>query len=278
VLHVVRHAQGFHNVNQEYRDIVNLDARLTELGVEQCRQLANRIRQADPNSPLASLASSLQLVVTSPLTRCIQTALLSLRDVLSCSSRDNTIPVLAHELIRETVNYNCDRRRHVNELTNEFGHHVDFSEMDDGTNVHDPIWESYVQDLGDDETYTDHRESGELHVVAERGRRFFEWLAKRPEEHVLICSHAAFLRCLWNFGLSEEVPLQPPQTLDKREDPAKNHPVVEFIGGELFEGSLRRDYENCELRSMVIAFPNNSQAFNLLGVHDYMLTSNTKWL
>ena len=40
ILHVVRHAQGTHNVDQKYRDPRNHDARLTGFGAQQCEALS----------------------------------------------------------------------------------------------------------------------------------------------------------------------------------------------------------------------------------------------
>ena len=48
VLHIVRHAEGTHNVNRAYREIENLDARLTPLGEEQCLRLSDRRRKLPP--------------------------------------------------------------------------------------------------------------------------------------------------------------------------------------------------------------------------------------
>ena len=239
-LHVIRHAEGTHNVNQEYRDARNLDARLTDKGEDQCRALAARLEDGDPDLFEA------QLVVTSPMTRCIQTTLLTLDPVL----RQNTnLPVLANELIRETVNYNCDRRRDISEISNEFGR-VDCSLIDHNV---DPIWARYEERLGSATECTRHRESSQLYKVAERARRFFEWLETRPEEKVIICSHRAYLRCLWNFGRPEGVPYQPEQYLDDRDEP-KDVPVVRYRGDETFQAAMMRDYDNCELRSMIVAF------------------------
>lgn len=74
VVHIVRHAQGTHNINRKFRDEINLYARLTDTGVEQCQRLAKRIRDAR-DSPLTRLRNNTQLIVTSPLARCIQTSL-----------------------------------------------------------------------------------------------------------------------------------------------------------------------------------------------------------
>jgi len=259
-LHFIRHAQGTHNVNKEYRAMEHLDARLTDKGQQQCRALAATIPHERP------YLFQTELVVTSPLTRCIQTALLSLEPVLHHSSKrgggEDKLPVVANEMVRETVNYNCDRRRSIAELAKEHPA-VDFSHLE---TEHDPVWEHYEARLGDHQAYPGHRESAELHVVADRGRQFFAWLAQRPEQRVVVCSHAAFLRCLWNYGHAPTVPLQPLQHLDTRNavvtddadasgggTSASNEPVVRYMDPEHGD-SLKADFENCELRSMLVAF------------------------
>jgi broad specificity phosphatase PhoE len=250
VVHFVRHSEGTHNVNKEYQAILNLDARLTEKGQEQCRSLADEIRQAATATNLSHLSESAQLVVTSPLTRCIQTALLSFPMLA-----ERQVPFVAHPGVRETVNYNCDRRRNVKDIQQDFGKDVvDFTHV---PTDHDDVWESYEKRLGCHETWSDPRESAEIYAAAERGRGFMEWLQTRPEEHVVVCSHRAFLRCFWNFGVNgEAVPFLPPQALDNRQaEDATDVPVVRYCGDQDgFAESLQRCYDNCELRSLVVAF------------------------
>lgn len=254
-VHYLRHAQGAHNVNKEYRSSRNIDARLTEVGLEQCRALAEQIRTAPDGSPLSALLQHAQLCVTSPLTRCIQTTLCSLEPLLFDGEQGATdpevkVPVVAHESIRETVNYNCDRRRHIDEIVRDFPR-VDLSQIQP---QHDALWEQYLERLGCAESYPHHRESAEIHKVADRGRAFLRWLSQRPEDHIVVCSHAAFSRCLWNFGQVGHVPLLPSQDLDVRPPGAKNPPIVQYCGPMDFEESIRADYDNCELRSMLFAF------------------------
>ena len=68
IVHMVRHAEGTHNVNEDYRSEQQLDARLTEKGVQQCEELAKqRWNSRDTTN----------VVITSTMTRCLQTALLS---------------------------------------------------------------------------------------------------------------------------------------------------------------------------------------------------------
>lgn len=166
VLHVVRHAQGVHNINKNYRDEIFLDARLTELGRQQSEKLAQKV-----------LNLSIDLIVTSPMTRCIQTLMYSFphvlgqRRLLLSSSSAMSIPFIAHEALREAVNFKCDQRRPISELEAEFGDRLDFSVC---PNDEDFIWNEYETRYG--RNYQDHRESAELHLLAERGRQFLYWL------------------------------------------------------------------------------------------------------
>lgn len=197
-IHLVRHAEGTHNVGRAYRDPAHLDARLTSLGEAQCADLASRC------SP--EMLSSIELVVTSPLTRCVQTSLLSFPALAS----DQAVPFVAHEEIRETVNYVCDQRRAISELRVEFPR-VDFSLC---CHERDPIWEQYVARVGGTADYTTARESAELCAVAERGRRFLCWLKLQPQRVVAVSSHSAFLRCFFSWGQAGGVPHAPDQKLD----------------------------------------------------------------
>jgi broad specificity phosphatase PhoE len=233
-VHIVRHAQGTHNVKKEYRDIRNLDARLTDHGKQQCANLAAK-------SP--TLVSEDAVVVSSPLTRCIQTSL---------HSFPHLERFLAHENIRETVNYACDRRRVISEIQSDHPE-IDFSHVDDH---HDAIWEYYDDLLGKD--HHRERESAQLYKVAERARTFLQWLEKRPEEEIVLCSHEAFLRCILNWGQEGGVPFMPKQHLDDRGENAEDVALFRYCGDVEFEEYMRSVYNNCELRSFLMTFPSRS--------------------
>lgn len=244
--HIVRHAEGTHNVNKEYKDIINLDARLTDKGKDQCSALAQKLLQESH-----PLLKATDLVVTSPLTRCLETALYSFPTIAA----NDQIPFVAQESIRETVNYACDRRRNISELEPHFQERVCFRQI---THDHDQVWESYEQRLGSSEEFDSHRESAELHVVADRAREFFVWVQQRPEQEIIVCTHSAFLRAFKNWGQSGGVPQLMEQSLDQRSPaPEEESPVVQYCGDEDFETFMRSDYQNCELRSFVGAFPNS---------------------
>ncbi len=250
ILHVCRHAEGAHNVNQEYRSIANLDARLTPKGYAQCDALAQRLITENFRGIRSHPCDDL-LLVSSPLTRCLQTTQRSFAPLWE--NHKLHLSIVAHESIRETVNYNCDRRRTISEIDREFNgkgkNIVDFSFIETD---HDDLWEAYEKRLGSADAYTSHRESAELYRVAERGRQFFHWLSQRPESVVILCSHAAFLRCIWNYGQNGGVPRLMPQVLDDRLEKSA-YPLFRFEHPAV-EDFMRRDFENCELRPVVLSF------------------------
>jgi hypothetical protein len=120
-------SQGFHNLVGEPELLEKnsghkyWDARLTPAGEVQCAQLKESIRGDNVWSFKKPL--NLDLVVVSPLTRCLQTATLS----LGRADDPQAPPFVATELCRERVGpYMCDGRRKLSELKDEFPG-VDFS-------------------------------------------------------------------------------------------------------------------------------------------------------
>jgi len=95
LVHCVRHAQGWHNI--QGHDPTLFDPRLTPLGREQCRALRESFKGRE---------SKIALIVTSPLCRTIQTALLAFYPEATgeiCSSR-----ILALPEAQETSPLPCD--------------------------------------------------------------------------------------------------------------------------------------------------------------------------
>lgn len=70
-VHFIRHGESTHNVNKNYHDIANLDARLTDKGKEQCRAVAKRVAKCRIGTVHHDIYTRADLLVTSPLTRCI---------------------------------------------------------------------------------------------------------------------------------------------------------------------------------------------------------------
>mmetsp|Transcript_1595 Transcript_1595/g.5021 ORF Transcript_1595/g.5021 Transcript_1595/m.5021 type:complete len:414 (-) Transcript_1595:102-1343(-) len=250
-LHFLRHAEGTHNVSREYNDPKHKDARLTDFGIQQCEKLA----KAQPLLLESKSSKKKMTVATSPMTRCVQTARL-------CFDKEShmiTEKYVALEELRETVNYQCDIRRTTSELKEEFGASVDFSRMDN--DEEDPLWQYWIERCGSEEEHTMHRESASLYKCADRARKFFEWVVEKKadtEEEIIVSSHSAFLRCVFNYGHTQEKFEYhmggSEQVFDDREDKTNNVKVVQYLpeDGDAFEEYMRRDYENCELRSAVL--------------------------
>ncbi|KAL1534432.1 phosphoglycerate mutase-like protein 1 isoform X1 [Salvia divinorum] len=226
-IHLVRHAQGIHNVDgdKNYKAFMSpeyFDAHLTQLGWQQVDNLRKHVHSS-------GLIKSIDLVVTSPLLRTMQTAVgvfggeaySDKMDILplmvenagnsdhpAISSLDCP-PIVAVELCREHLGVHpCDKRRSISEYRSLFPG-VDFSliESDD-----DVLWKADVRETKDE--------------VAARGMNFMNWLFTRKEKEIAIVTHSGFLfHTLAAFGND-------------------CHPLV--------KNEISSHFANCELRSMVI--------------------------
>ncbi|KAI3920056.1 hypothetical protein MKW98_001312 [Papaver atlanticum] len=226
-LHLVRHAQGFHNVEGEknhdaYLSEELFDAQLTPLGWQQVDNLRKHITEC-------GIDKKVELVIVSPLLRTMQTAVgafgggdyADAMDVTplmvanggnsnrSAVSSLNTPPFLAVELCREHLGVHpCDRRRGVGEYRTIFPA-IDFSLIE---NEEDVLWKADV------------READES--LAARGMKFINWLWTRKEKEIAVVTHSGFLfHTLSAFGKD-------------------CHPTV--------QQEICKHFVNCELRSVVI--------------------------
>ena len=321
LVYIIRHAEGTHNIRGDYKSVENFDARLTPLGESQCKKLCNELLQLKKevvaaedivdregsfeggrryqgdfrSQGLEYLMSNTDLgeeddgrdvcVVVSPLTRCIQTALLSFDFLTPAPTQrkqgddnsGNTVPFFGLEALRETVNYQCDRRRRISEISDEFPQ-IDFSFCRDDE---DTIWMSYRQreeeeaknfSSASDVSETAATglkscvESAELNAVADRGRQAIEFLQSLPQSKIVVCTHSAYLRCILNWGQTGGVPRMFEQKLDNREDPTRQDKLFDYCykmdDGSVeqtserhrasFEEYMRKDYDNAEVRSFCL--------------------------
>mmetsp|Transcript_19399 Transcript_19399/g.42373 ORF Transcript_19399/g.42373 Transcript_19399/m.42373 type:complete len:332 (+) Transcript_19399:64-1059(+) len=237
-IHFIRHAEGYHNVEtaktgsnscliaktdpQKHR---LWDAKLTPKGIAQAEELREYLTKRPSGG---RSFTSFDLIVVSPLTRTLETALhifgrprqpgvpAFLDDgkapVNSPEHRDGVFVPAPRMLVREECRerwgeYVCDGRRPIREIIKEF-ENFDFSEL------------SY----DDDVFWSDKREPDD--DCCARALAFLEWLNKRPEKCIAVVTHSSFLRHLFSqFGGS--------LAQDDKE-------------------TLQRLAGNCELRSVVM--------------------------
>ncbi|CAN1827426.1 Phosphoglycerate mutase-like protein 1 [Linum perenne] len=226
-IHLVRHAQGVHNVEGDknykaYMSAQYFDAELTPLGWEQVDNLRTHVHAS-------GLLDRIELVITSPLMRTLQTAVGvfgggSYTDRVdglplmvanagnsgrAAISSSNSPPIIAAELCREHFGVHpCDQRRSVSDYQFLFPA-IDFSliETDEDT-----VWKPDVRETTEE--------------LAARGLKFLNWLWTRSEKEMAIVTHSGFLFHTLNaFGND-------------------CHPLV--------KKEICTRFSNCELRSMVI--------------------------
>ncbi|KAH0469800.1 hypothetical protein IEQ34_001358 [Dendrobium chrysotoxum] len=227
ILHLVRHAQGIHNVEGEknpnaYLSPELFDAHLTPLGWDQADNLRRHVIAC-------GLSKKIDLVITSPLLRTMQTAVgvfggeafvdgvkgkpLMVENAgnsgrRAISSLDG-LPFIAVEACREHLGVHpCDRRRTIREYQTLFPA-VDFSLIESNE---DTLWEPNVREPNEE--------------VAIRGMKFINWLLTRRETEIAVVTHSGFLfHTLNKFGKDF-------------------HPLI--------KDEICKHFGNCELRSMVI--------------------------
>ncbi|XAR62047.1 hypothetical protein NMG60_11016630 [Bertholletia excelsa] len=226
-IHLVRHAQGIHNVEGEkdhsaYLSEELFDAHLTSLGWEQVENLRKHVREC-------GIFKKIELVITSPLLRTMQTAVgvfggedhmegtdaspLMVANAGNSShpaiSSSSCPPFVAVELCREHLGVHpCDRRRSISEYKPLFPA-IDFSLIENDADI---LWKP------------DEREKDE--DLAARGLKFLNWLWSREEKEIAVVTHSGFLiHTLSAFG-------------------DDCHPSV--------KSEICKAFKNCELRSVVI--------------------------
>ncbi|XP_040952902.1 phosphoglycerate mutase-like protein 1 isoform X7 [Gossypium hirsutum] len=186
VIHLIRHAHGLHNLESErHRDplkrIQYADPELSPLGWQQ-------VREQRKDLSASGLLERIELVVTSPLTRTLQTSV----GIFGSPLKDeNTVgngyqngiktpifnhpPIIASELCRERLSKGRSRGT-ISQCRSRFPQ-VDFSLIEREDDI---LWEA------------DERESNES--VAAKGIKFIKWLLARKEKEIAVVSHGVFLQ------------------------------------------------------------------------------------
>lgn len=164
-VHLIRHAQSTFNVASAaapFADPMLFDAPLSPHGHDQVAVLRDQV---------AGLA--IELVVVSPLTRAVQTAL---------GAFGGRAPILVEPLLRERVEMSCDIGRSPAALAAAFPE-LAFDHLDD------PWW--YIDPARPGAIVWEPDAVFEPRVAALR-----TWLAGRPEQCIAMVGHGTFLRRL----------------------------------------------------------------------------------
>ncbi|MDJ1158010.1 histidine phosphatase family protein [Chelatococcus sp. SYSU_G07232] len=164
IIHCIRHGQSTFNALFEVTqaDPLHFDAPLSALGHEQVRTTAPAV--ADTHY---------ELVVTSPLTRALQTTLGLF------GGHPQNPPILVEALHREHLANSCDVGRPPSVLARDFPE-LTFGHLDE-------VW--WHNDGAPDERGI-HVEP--IAVVEERAHAFRAWLAARPERSIAVVGHGTF--------------------------------------------------------------------------------------
>lgn len=155
-LHLVRHAEGFHNLCEANHKI--RDPLLTDKGKGQCAKLANDF----------PYHAAVDCIVASPLKRTIYTALLGFGDDLERQK----LKIIALPELQETSNNPCDTGSDLAALAKEFeGKPVDLGLVQEGWNSKTGKWEPSSS------------------AVEKRAREARQWLMARPEKDIVVVTH-----------------------------------------------------------------------------------------
>ncbi|KAF5018416.1 hypothetical protein F66182_9590 [Fusarium sp. NRRL 66182] len=171
-IHLVRHAQGFHNLSIENESLRDPD--LTPLGEEQCAAL----RAAFPHH------DKLTKLLASPMRRTVYTC-------LHAFGTDALMPVTTLSVFQEVSANPCDTGSPVAKVQAEFEGRADYSCVEDG-------W----TDKGPGSEYEPTLEK--LAVRGQKARRVLRDIVS-GDEHVVVVSHGGFLHFLTDdwYGVPE---------------------------------------------------------------------------
>lgn len=158
-IHLVRHAQGLHNLSAENTKIHDPD--LTPLGEQQCAELQEKFPHHH----------GVDLIVASPIRRTLYTALLSFEDDI----KKKQLTIIALPELQETSDLPCDTGSSLSHLAHEFaGKSIDFTHVQPGWTVKTGKW-------GPDKE-----------AITKRAQEAREWLAKRPEKEIVVVTHGSY--------------------------------------------------------------------------------------
>lgn len=161
-IHLIRHAQGPHQLEPISESVKIHDPHLTELGVSRCAEFARGFPRQH----------AIDLLCASPLRRAIQTA-------EACFPHHHihphTRPILLLPDAQEDSDDPCDSGSSPLQLRLEYGNLIDLQ---------------YVPENWTDKTIA--KNSTSAAALIERAGRLRSWISHRPEREIAIVGHGAF--------------------------------------------------------------------------------------
>jgi len=243
-VHFIRHGHAVSNEAYEiqgysaYREEKWFDAVLTAKGEGQARSVG-----------INSFSSLLdiELVVVSPLSRAILTACICMEQVKDtvasnpniCSTFGPNSKILPRcvisDMCREKIGVNpCDRRRSIDEVKSLYGSKL--NAIFPGSFTFEHV--STNEDTAWTPTFREPKED-----IKQRATMFMKWLMEQPEKKIAVVTHSSFLF----DGIGPSLQQQ-------------HSEVFRASGMHLDENSYAmRWYENCDLRSFLLADANSKE-------------------
>ena len=158
-LHLVRHAQGYHNLDPHNEDTL-FNPPLTKRGRDQCQRLAATF----------PYHADIDFVISSPLRRTIETTLLGFSPLLT----KRKLKILLEPRCQETTAKPSDTGVRAQQILEDFGPDVvDVSRVVDGWNTDQGEWEMNEENL-------------ELHC-----KELHQFLASLPHSNLLLVAHGS---------------------------------------------------------------------------------------
>ena len=165
-IHLIRHGQGYHQLEPTEKNQYLPDPALTEQGIERCKYYGE----------LFPKSVNLELICASPLQRTIQTAEYTFAERL-----EQIAPIVLLPYAQEATDLPSDTGSDRAVIEQKFGKLVDARLVEDGWNSNTGIYAPT---------------SKALH---ERASRLRAWLQARPEKEVVVVGHGNF----WHFLTGE---------------------------------------------------------------------------
>ena len=169
-----------------------LDAPLTDKGVGQC---------VEQRAAIARRLNNVELIISSPLVRCLQTAHYTFEDLLpyNANASRGDVKWIVHDGIREELGTLLCNKRGPFSQTKELFPMVDYTHLSHH-DEHDEMWYNYVANNSNEDGMP-RRET--IEGMSHRAFDFFvNFLMKRPEKEIVVVGHSHFFLAMTKAVLS----------------------------------------------------------------------------